>query len=44
MSKDVDVTIAGAQLEIGITLTVPAIQKFFHRIVVITEGEVVRII
>lgn len=44
MSEDVDVSVAGAQLEIGITLTVPAIQKFFDVIVVITQGEAIRII
>jgi len=44
MSKDVDVSVAGTQFEIGITLTVPAIQKFFHVIVVITQGEAIRIV
>ena len=44
MSKDVDVSIAGAQLEVGIVLAIPAIQKFFHGVIVITEGEAIRLV
>lgn len=43
MSQDVDVSVPGAQLVIDVVQTVPAIEKFFHHVIAIAQGEASRI-
>ncbi len=41
MPQDVDIPVRSAQLVISVFGTIPAIEKFFHLVMVITEGEAI---
>jgi hypothetical protein len=41
MPQDVDIPVRSAQLVISVFGTIPAIEKFFHLVMAITEGEAI---